>query len=95
MNFQQTSECFRNMNFLNDKFTDTRIPSALSNEENKLLEESVEAKMKELSSLQLDIVENMDRIQMLDDHQKLVQDELATIQVILSNESPKFEKHRF
>ncbi|CAF4650659.1 unnamed protein product, partial [Rotaria magnacalcarata] len=36
--------------------------------------------MKELSSLQLDIVENMDRIQMLDDHQKLVQDELATIQ---------------
>ncbi|CAF5036560.1 unnamed protein product, partial [Rotaria magnacalcarata] len=80
MNFQQTSECFRNMNFLNDKFTDTRIPSALSNEENKLLEESVEAKMKELSSLQLDIVENMDRIQMLDDHQKLVQDELATIQ---------------
>ncbi|CAF4713825.1 unnamed protein product, partial [Rotaria magnacalcarata] len=76
MNFQQTSECFRNMNFLNDKFTDTRIPSALSNEENKLLEESVEAKMKELSSLQLDIVENMDRIQMLDDHQKLVQDEL-------------------
>ncbi|CAF4479130.1 unnamed protein product, partial [Rotaria magnacalcarata] len=36
--------------------------------------------MKELSSLQLDIVENMDRIQMLDDHQKLVQDELGTIQ---------------
>ncbi|CAF1386454.1 unnamed protein product [Rotaria magnacalcarata] len=84
MNFQQTSECFRNMNFLNDKFTDTRIPSALSNEENKLLEESVEAKMKELSSLQLDIVENMDRIQMLDDHQKLVQDELATIQRLLA-----------
>ncbi|CAF1117927.1 unnamed protein product, partial [Rotaria sordida] len=80
MDFQQMSEWFRNINLFNDEFTDTRIPSALSNEENKLLEENVEAKMKELTSSQLDIVENVDRIQMLEDHQKLVQDELETIQ---------------
>ncbi|CAF1211887.1 unnamed protein product [Rotaria sordida] len=84
MDFQQMSEWFRNINLFNDEFTDTRIPSALSNEENKLLEENVEAKMKELTSSQLDIVENVDRIQMLEDHQKLVQDELETIQRLLA-----------
>ncbi|CAF4852873.1 unnamed protein product, partial [Rotaria sp. Silwood1] len=84
MDFRQESEWFRNMNLFHDEFTDTRIPSALSNEENKLLEENVEAKMKELTSLQLDIVENSDRIQMLEDHQKLVKDELETIQRLLA-----------
>ncbi|CAF2405381.1 unnamed protein product [Rotaria sp. Silwood2] len=84
MDVQPMSEWFRNINLFNDEFTDTRIPSALSNEENKLLEENVEAKMKELTTLQLDIVENSDRIQMLEDHQKLVQDELETIQRLLA-----------
>lgn len=81
MDFHQMSNWLQNMNLFNDEYTDTRIPSVLSNEENKLLEENVEIKMKELSKLQSDIVENTDRIQMLENHQRLVQDELGAIQV--------------
>lgn len=71
MNFQQLSEWL----------TDIRIPGALSNEENQFLEESIEAKVKDFSSIQLDIEENLDRIRMLEDHRRLVQDELQIIQV--------------
>ncbi len=78
MNLEKISEWFRNFN---DEFTDTRIPSALSNDENKFLEESIEVKIKEITSLQLNIDENIDRIQMLEDHQKMVQDEIEIIQV--------------
>ena len=83
MDFQAISEWFRNENFFNDQTTNIRIPSALINEENKLLEENVETKVKELVSLQLDIVENADRIKMLEDNQKLVQDEIDSIQVCI------------
>jgi hypothetical protein len=62
MNLQQISEWFRNANIFND---DTRIPAALSNNENKLLEESVEAKLKEIGSIQLNIDEHIDRIQII------------------------------
>ena len=65
------------MNFL----TDIRIPGALSNEENQFLEESIEAKVKDFGSIQMDIEENLDRIRMLENHRRLVQDELQIIQV--------------
>ncbi len=69
----------------NDEFIDTRIPNALSNDENKFLEERIEAKMKEITSIQIDIDENRDRIGMLENHQKMIQDELEIIQVISSS----------
>lgn len=71
------------MNFhqFSDWPTDTRIPGVLSNEENQFLEERIEAKVKDFTSIQLDIEENLDRIQMLDNHRKLVHDELQIIQV--------------
>lgn len=69
----------------NDEFIDTHIPNALSNDENKFLEERIEAKMKEMTSIQIDIDENRDRIHMLENHQKMIQDELEIIQVISSS----------
>ena len=66
----------------NDEYTDTRIPSALSNNENKLIEENIESKLKELTSLQLNLDENLDRIEMIENHQKMIEDELGYIQVI-------------
>jgi len=84
MNSQQIPEWFQNINFFNDEFTDTRIPAALSNNENKLLEENVEIKIKEIASKQLNIDENIDRIRLLEDHHKIVQDELQTIQVFIT-----------
>jgi hypothetical protein len=81
MDFQQISEWFRKFN---DEFTDIRIPGALSNDENKFIEENVEAKMKEITSLQNNIDENIDRIQMLENHRKIVQEELEVIQVVLN-----------
>lgn len=83
MDFQQISD---------DGITDIRIPGVLSNEENKFIEESIEAKMKELSNLQLNIDENIDRIHMIENHQKIVQDELGIIQVffLMNNISFKY-----
>ena len=82
---QQISAWFRNINLFNDDFPDTRIPSALINDENSLLEENVEAKIKELESIQLNIDEHSDRIEMLEDHHKIVQDEIKIIQVFIVN----------
>lgn len=89
MNSQEISQWFRNFT---DDFTDFRIPSALSNEENKFLEENIEAKTKELSNIQLDINENLDRIQMIENHQKNIQDELEMIQVLFF---PSYESYLF
>jgi len=78
MDFQQIAEYFGNFK---DELTETRVPGAVINDENKFIEENITAKIKELSSLQLDIDENLDRIHMLENHQKIVQDELGIIQV--------------
>ena len=86
---QQISAWFRNINLFNDDFPDTRIPSALINDENNLLEESVETKVKELESIQLNIDEHSDRIEMLEDHHKIVQDEIRIIQVFIQYETIK------
>ena len=75
------SDLLRDASLLNDDFTDTRIPAPLSNDENKLLEENVEAKMKDIAFIQATIDENVDRIGMLEDHQRAVQDELSVVQV--------------
>jgi hypothetical protein len=75
MDFPQISQWF-------DEFPDTRIPGALSNDENQFLEENIQAKRKEITTLQINIDENIDRIQMLKDHQKMTQDELEVIQVV-------------
>ncbi|CAF3985573.1 unnamed protein product, partial [Adineta steineri] len=83
MNLQHIPTCFKNINFFHDEYIDTRIPAALINDENKLLEEDVEAKIKEITSKQLDIDENIDRIQLLENHHKIIQDELRTIQRLL------------
>jgi hypothetical protein len=83
MNLQQISKWFRSVNLSDNEFTDTRIPAALINDENKFLEDNVEAKTKEITSIRLDIDENIDRIQMLENHQKVVQDELGAIQVFI------------
>ncbi len=64
------------------QISDTYISSALSNDENKFLEENIEAKLKEITSLQIEIDENIDRIHMLENHQKMIEDELRVIQVI-------------
>ena len=64
-----------------DLSTDRRIPAALSNDENKILEENVDDKLKELSAVQLDIDENTDRCQMLEDHQKVLKEELEALHV--------------
>jgi hypothetical protein len=85
ISLQQISAWFRNINLFNDDFPDTRIPAALINDENNLLEESVEAKIKEIESIQLNIDEHNDRIQMLEDHHKIVQDEIRIIQVFIVN----------
>jgi hypothetical protein len=69
----------------NDEFIDIRIPSALINDENKFLEERIEAKMKEITSIYNDIDEHKDRIRMLENHQKMIEDELEVIQVISSS----------
>ena len=61
---------------------DTRIAGALSNEENQFLEENIAGKVKEFTSIQLNIEENLDRIRLLEDHQKLSHDELHVIQVV-------------
>ena len=81
MNFQPLSNWFRNREAFDDEYVDTRIPAALSNDENRLLEENVEAKTKELARKQLDLDENIDRIHLLEDHQKIVQEEIQTIEV--------------
>ncbi|CAF1269971.1 unnamed protein product [Adineta steineri] len=83
MNLQHIPTWFKNINFFRDEYIDTRIPAALINDENKLLEENVEAKIKEITSKQLDIDENIDRIQLLENHHKIIQDELRTIQRLL------------
>jgi len=84
MNLEQISEWFQNLNIFNDNFPDTRIPSALINDENKLFEENIEAKLKEIESIQINIDEHYDRIQMLEDHHKIVQDEIDIIQRLLT-----------
>ncbi|UJR21235.1 hypothetical protein I4U23_024330 [Adineta vaga] len=84
MDFQNISNWFRNRDFFDGEYIDARIPAALSNDDNRLLEENVEAKVKELASKQLDIDENIDRIQLLEDHHKIVQDEIQTIQRLLT-----------
>ena len=61
---------------------DIRIPSALINDENKFLEERIEEKIKELSWIYNNIDEHRDRIPMLENHQKMIEDELEVIQVI-------------
>jgi hypothetical protein len=71
---------------------DTRIPGVLSNDENKFLEERIEAKMKEIISIQINIDENIDRIRMLENHQKLIQDELEIIQVLSSPSFVRYHK---
>ncbi|CAF0873509.1 unnamed protein product [Adineta ricciae] len=84
MNFQPLSNWFRSRKTFDDEYVDTRIPAALSNDENRLLEENVEAKTKELARKQLDIDENIDRIHLLEDHQKIVQEEIQTIERLLA-----------
>ncbi len=49
------------------------------------MEKSVEAKIKEIESIQLSIDEHNDRIQMLQDHYKIVQDEIRIIKVFIVN----------
>jgi hypothetical protein len=71
---------------------DMRIPGVLSNDENKFLEERIEAKMKEITSIQIDIDENIDRIRMLENHQKMIQDELEIIQVLSSPSFVRYHK---
>ena len=65
-----------------DLSTDRRIPAALSNDENKILEENVDNKMKELTAIHLSIDENIDRSQMLEDHQKVLEEELGVLHVV-------------
>lgn len=71
---------------------DMRIPGVLSNDENKFLEERIEAKMKEIISIQINIDENIDRIRMLENHQKMIQDELEIIQVLSSPSFVRYHK---
>lgn len=60
---------------------DERIPIALSNTENKLLEERIELKSKQCVDLQIQREENLERIQLIEQHQKRIEDELTSIQV--------------
>jgi hypothetical protein len=48
--------------------------------------------MKEITSVQIDIDENIDRIRMLENHQKLIQDELEIIQVLSSPSFVRYHK---
>jgi len=60
---------------------DERIPIALSNTENKLLEERIELKSKQCVDLQIQREENLERIQLIEQHLKRIEDELTSIQV--------------
>lgn len=53
----------------------------VANTENKLLEAQVQRKEREISSLQLQIDENKDRVQAISDHLKNVRQELQQTQV--------------
>lgn len=59
------------------------ISLPISNEENKQLEEDVQLKKSEISTLQQQISEHNDRIQVLTEHLKNVQQELNLTQVRL------------
>lgn len=60
---------------------DERIPIALSNTENKLLEERIELKSKQCVDLRIQREENLERIQLIEQHLKRIEDELTSIQV--------------
>jgi hypothetical protein len=72
---------FRMINQSGNELTDAHIPAALCNHENRSLDEHVQVKLKELSVMQCEIDENIDRVRMLEEHEKIIVDELATIQV--------------
>lgn len=58
-----------------------RFAIGLSNEENQFLEENVENKSKELFLIESQIEENQNRIRMLEEHRKIIDEELQTIRV--------------
>ena len=60
---------------------DNRLAIDLSNEENQILEENVEKQCEQLFLIESQIEENYQRIRMLNEHRKIIDDELKTIQV--------------
>lgn len=60
----------------------------VANTENKQLEAQVQRKERDISSLQLQIDENKDRVQAISDHLKNVRQELQQTQVCLSSTVP-------
>lgn len=64
-----------------DCFSDIRIPEVLINEENRILEESLRQKSNDLSRKQSEIDEDRDRIRLIEEHRKIVEEEIRMIEV--------------
>ena len=70
------------INQLEDELIDIRIPTALINDENRILDADLQVKSELILSKQLEIDEHLDRIRMLEEHEKIINEEFYAIKVL-------------